>query len=410
MVRIHPPQPNMTYPKNFCIAPFLQLTTHPSGSCSPCPYLGGTTWPPSDNTITELWTNPGLEQLRQDFKDGKRNPICGRCWHEEDNGKESLRQRMFNPETETSKFRMFEEDSGIINQRMADDAYLSGPVILTIKNGNICNAKCRTCHPVDSSRWHSDAKKIYEATKYQYYNFAALDNKPDTNWSDAQLDEIVALCGHVRRLELFGGESAYNKQVRALLTRLVDAGLSKNLTLYLNTNGGVDITEEWPFLREFKNIEVMVSIDGINEQFDYIRHGVEYREMLKNVRSMQRYALKHRYDLSVRTICTVNILNVFYLPELKEALSKVVLKPPFLNLLVDPPHLFIKNMPDHVKQAVAEKLGQDPYYADIITIMQQSSDMDQWQSFLQITGVLDQVRKEDFRSTFKEFNSIITKV
>jgi hypothetical protein len=67
-------------------------------------------------------------------------------------------------------------------------------------------------------------------------------------------------------------------------------------------------------------------------------------------------------------------------------------------------------MPDHVKQAVAEKLGQDPYYADIITIMQQSSDMDQWQSFLQITGVLDQVRKEDFRSTFKEFNSIITKV
>jgi hypothetical protein len=76
-----------TLPKNFCVAPFIQCTTHPSTSFSPCPYLGGTVWEGAGDSILSQWQSSGIEQLRQDFIDNKQNSICNRCWHEEANNK-----------------------------------------------------------------------------------------------------------------------------------------------------------------------------------------------------------------------------------------------------------------------------------------------------------------------------------
>ena len=81
-------------PENFCVAPFIQCTTHPSTSFSPCPYLGGTTWKASGNSILEQWRSGEIEQLRQDFIDNVKSPVCNRCWREEENNKKSLRQRL----------------------------------------------------------------------------------------------------------------------------------------------------------------------------------------------------------------------------------------------------------------------------------------------------------------------------
>jgi len=160
----------MPFPKNFCIAPFVQHTTHPSGSFSPCPYLGGTTWAKKYDTILEQWQSPDLEQLRSDFLANKKTDTCSRCWHEEEHGKRSLRLRMFDPETKTSDYNYIQQDTFInkIETAISDGSYLSGPRVLTIKNGNICNAKCRSCHPGDSSRWIDDANKHADITGKKY--------------------------------------------------------------------------------------------------------------------------------------------------------------------------------------------------------------------------------------------------
>jgi MoaA/NifB/PqqE/SkfB family radical SAM enzyme len=395
----------MKLPTNFCIAPFIQHTTHPSGSCSPCPYLGGTTWPPTDANILHQWTDDRLEQLRQDFWDNKQNPICDRCWHEEDNGKRSLRQRFFDPVKETSGYDEF-KNFDVVYQRLEDKKYLTGPLILAIKNGNICNARCRSCHPVDSSRWFSDAKKIVEATGYQYYDFK-VRGKEETNWDDGQLDEIMQLSQNLVRLELFGGESAYNKQVRRLLERLVETGIAKNLTLYVNTNGGIDLVEEWPFMREFKTLEIKVSVDGIFDQFDYIRHGLDYENVKANIKKLHQYGKAHNLNLYISAICTVSTLNIFYLLEINKELKNVFNHPTYYNLLIEPEYLFIKNMPDSVKQAVNNKMGFNPWFANLLSVMNQAADLREWDRFLEVTRLLDRVRGEDFVRTFPEFAEII---
>jgi hypothetical protein len=101
---------------------------------------------------------------------------------------------------------------------------------------------------------------------------------------------------------------------------------------------------------------------------------------------------------------------VYYLPELKAAVEEILPLAPFWNLLVYPEYLFIKNMPDHVKSAVVKKLSLDPEFDDLISVIQQPSDLTQWQKFLRFTQGLDQIRNESFRSTFPEFAAIIDNV
>jgi len=391
----------MDLPQNFCVAPFIQHTTHPSGSCSPCPYLGGTTWPGDSSNILQQWTSTKLEQLRSDFLNNQQPAMCQRCWHEEANNKRSLRLRLFDPVNKTSDYQFATPE--LINQRISDQAYMSGPVVLTIKNGNICNAKCRVCHPNDSSRWVADADKLFEITKKRYYNLG----QEETNWTDSQLDEIVELSRNLVRLELFGGEPTYNKQVAVLLNRLVDEGLSKNITLYINTNGSVNIPKRLPMVAGFKDVELGVSLDGVGSHFNYIRHGADWDEVVSNIRQAQYFFTKHKIKYWIDSISTVSILNVYYLPELKQAVQEILPLAPYWNLLINPEHLFIKNMPDHVKQAVIEKLGDAEDFQELVSVMKQPADLAQWDNFLEVTAGLDQIRKENFDATFPEFAELI---
>ena len=386
------------------MAPFIQCTTHPSTSFSPCPYLGGTVWNHEQQNIISQWQSRDLQQLRQSFIDDKQSPICNRCWHEESNNKRSLRLRLFDPINHTSDYSFINgsEYAATLIQSVNNQSYLKGPEVLTIKNGNVCNAKCRVCHPHDSSRWAEDAEKLSLITGKKYYPIGVKEK----NWSDEQLDEILELSRNLKRLELFGGEPMYNKQVHRLLKRIVDQGDAKHIILYINTNGSVDIIDRIPFISEFAEIEIGVSIDGVGQHFNYIRHGLDYDTVKQNVINWRNYFEKAKIKYSIDSISTVNILNVYYLPELKAAVKEILPLAPFWNLLVEPNYLFIKNMPDKVKSAVIAKLSNDLEFEDLISVIQQPEDPEQWQRFLTFTAGLDQIRQESFDRTFPEFAAI----
>jgi MoaA/NifB/PqqE/SkfB family radical SAM enzyme len=394
-------------PQNFCVAPFLQLTTHPSRSFSPCPYLGGTTWDIKHNSIQSIWNGAELEDLRQQFIDNKKSKICDRCWNEEKNNKKSLRIRLHDPVNKTTDYSVISPELiDNLKDGLAEKKYLKGPNILTIKNGNICNFKCRVCHPNDSSKWVSDANKLHDRLVKQFYAVGVVE----ANWTDDQIDEIFDLSENLLRLELFGGEPLFNKKIIKLLQRLIDSGRSSNLILYINTNGSVDVTSQIPELYKFKEVEIGVSLDDIGPRFEYQRHGGNYDQVIKNVRIWKEYFHNHKVKHSIDAITTVNIYNVFYLPEIKDVFSKLLMLSPFWNLLVSPAHLNIANMPSHLKDIVISRLKDDPEFADLIAVIQQPADDIAWQDFLTITRELDDIRLENFANTFPELYNAITTV
>lgn len=393
-------------PKHFCVAPFVQITTHPSRSFSPCPYLGGTTWSKRYPSIAQSWNSEELEALRHDFLNNHQSPICGRCWDEESYGKRSLRLRLLDPETLQSDYKIL-QDSAVVEsmlESVKDGSYREGPRLLSIKNGNVCNAKCRTCHPGDSSRWIPDAKKLFEITQQ---DTTYKINVREVNWDEGQIEEIFALSKNLIRLELFGGEPTYNKKVIALLNRMVEAGTSNNISLYINTNGSVNIIDKIPGLHQFKEIDIGISIDGVGDQFEYIRHGVKYSQVVSNVQQWQQYFTQHNIPSTITSITTVDILNVYYLPEIKKAVVDLLGTEPFWNLLVDPDFLCVRTLPQKVKDIVMQHLEHDESFAEIVTLLKQPYAPRSWAQFLQMTNALDSIRGENFAKTFPEFYSII---
>jgi MoaA/NifB/PqqE/SkfB family radical SAM enzyme len=195
--------------------------------------------------------------------------------------------------------------------------------------------------------------------------------------------------------------------VLTILNRLVDSGASKNITLYINTNGSVNIPKRFPMISEFRDIELGVSLDGVGEHFNYIRHGAIYNEVLENITGAQEFFKKNNVKFWIDSISTVSVLNVYYLPELKQAVREILPLDPFWNLLIDPAHLDIKNMPEPIKQKVISKLGDADDFKELVSVMQQPADPGRWTQFLQITEQLDSLRNESFSKTFPEFYSII---
>jgi len=391
----------VTESNNFCVAPFLQITTHPSGSFSPCPYLGGTTWAPQYQTISESWNSPEIESLRADFLSNVKSTICNRCWDEEAHGKKSLRLRLWDPVNQTSDYPLL-QNPGVL-QDINSGEYRRGPKLLSIKNGNVCNAKCRSCHPGDSSRWIADAAKLAQQTGKSIYR---IDVK-EVNWTDLQIEEILVLSNHLSRLELFGGEPIYNKKVINLINQIVDSGNSLHIDLYINTNGSSDIVNRIPLLHRFRSVEIGVSIDGIGAHFEYTRHGVDYEKLVSNIKQWQTYFLQHKTPVTITSITTVSILNIFYLPQIKQQVKQLLGNDPFWNLLVDPDWLNIKHMPQALKSQVIKVLKDDSAFDEFVNLLTQPAEPAAWQQFLQITQTLDEIRKENFDHVFPEFAKLI---
>jgi len=385
-------------PHTFCLAPFTQLTTHPSGSFSPCPYLGGTTWQDASGDIESIWNSAQLNNLRQEFLAGGRPQVCNRCWNEENIGKQSLRLRLYNYDVFSDK-----ESLAATVESVQDQSYLQGPKILSIKNGNVCNAKCRTCHPEDSSPWIQDAGKLARLGQ----NFYKIGIK-EINWSDHQISQIRDMAPKLTRLELFGGESLFNKKILKLLNDIVDDGNSKNISLYINTNGSVDLLSKIPRIDQFRSIDLGVSIDGVAEHFGYIRHPLNYDQVIANVQRWQKYFVEHNIPHNIQSISTVNILNIFYLPELKQAIRENLGNLPFWNLLVEPVQLCISNLPWGIKEKVIDRIGHDPEFQDLVKFMKENSNNPaEWVNFLSLRNELDQIRGENFDKIFPEFADII---
>lgn len=389
-------------PENFCVAPFIQLTTHPTGSFSPCPYLGGTVWKKQYPNIIEQWRSEDLEQLRNDFVNNKQNPICNRCWHEEKHGKRSLRKRLYDPQSGNSDYEVINQNL-LIDQLvdgLTEKKYLADIKILTIKNGNLCNAKCRICHPGDSSRWAiEDTNKLKQITGKTFYSI----DQPERNWTDRQIEEIFSLTQNLSRLELFGGEPFYNKKVMALLNQMVDSGRAKNISLYVNTNGSVDFTQKNECLAYFREVEIGVSLDDLNDRFNYQRHGLNYDTVINNIRTWQKFFESHGTKYFIDSITTVSAFNIWHLPEIKKAVTQILPQAPYWNLLVNPDFLSVKNLPLEFKQEVVAKLNQDPAeFSDLINVIQQPQDTEAWAKFQTVTQGLDHIRKENIKLIFPE--------
>ena len=382
--------------KTSCIAPFINLTVDPINNTSPCPYLGGGSWNfANEPSFKSIWQSKKFEDLRQSHLAGEKNPICQRCWTEEAVGKLSARQRYLQDYSQQLEKNI---------QKIKDKTYMEGPSVLTMKNGNICNLQCRTCGPKDSYSWIPEAKthiqNFPEQADGTWFDSEAFKK----NWSKHQLQDFQNFNKNLIRVEHFGGEPLHNPKVVDHTQMLVDLGYAKNIVLYMNTNGThIPNDKLQKLFSHFKLVEFNLSIDGINNHFEYIRYPAKWEKLLQTIKWCNK-----QKNFTWGIVTTVSNLNIFYLNEILETFDQWNKTNVFLNILENPQYYTIKNLPQATKDIITKKYNGNTKLQSIVNFMNsEQQDEKHWNKFKFWTKQKDNYRNNNFQFTFPEFHSIL---
>ncbi|MDX1412707.1 MAG: twitch domain-containing radical SAM protein [Candidatus Promineifilaceae bacterium] len=346
---------------SFCILPWVHLFAGELGILRPCcmtlgerdlvnrnakgdPYV---VYHPAG--IEEAWNAPFFREIRRDMLNGRRPPVCNRCWRDENLGTRSYRQ---------DSNTIFSHYIAPAVAQTAEDGTAPTSLIHSadFRLGNFCNLRCRMCTPVSSKgligEWADfhdlsrDDERLVRLRELDWYS-------KDHFWST--FEQYIP---HIDVLHFAGGEPLIIPQMFDFLERVIAMGRAPEITLSYVTNLTVlpeRIFELWP---RFKEVKVVVSVDGYDEIDAYIRYPTNWQKLDRNMRLIDTETdrLKCQNLLTFNT--TVQVYNIFRLDELLEyaATSFRRFRPPNLSILSYPEYHSIQILPLEMKHQAADRL------------------------------------------------------
>jgi len=353
-----------------CYHPWVGLDINPQGQFRPCCKFSSSL----GNSLDEYLNNPKLKQLKYDFQIGKRPIECSRCWSD--------------------------EDAGLASKRTIDNEYifkgeepqLKDTKVLSLPFGNTCNLACRTCGSASSSRWAQEEKKLqnkFDITIYSHQQF--YKNKQF-------IDNIKKVSSELIDITFLGGESfvAGIPQQLEFLDYILTKDPTKISLTYI-TNTTVFPSEEfWSRWSKFKNINIQLSIDGIDSKFEYLRWPAKWKQCYDNIKQYQQR------DIQLSISHTVSVFNVYYLPEFFAWCKEQNLPVPYIGMVTNPPQYNIKNLPQQIKDKIQFKLnGQFETVINYMNRTKLDTNITEW------IKELDLMRSQNFAKTFPEIKDLI---
>jgi len=386
-----------TPPEHFCIAPFQSIRQNAYGRNSPCAFGAGE-WHHGNLTPIERWNSTELNQLRQEFIDGKKPSACQRCWDEEAAGKRSLRQRQYD---------YFPRD---YQDFIQTGHWQSGPKTAVFKTSNVCNLACRSCAGWDSNSYTKEGQYYADVynTQAEVQGKIVKHNRFIPLLQPKHMDfmQYKDIAANLEKIDFFGGEPLLNTTQLDLLEYLTEQGLSNKITLFYSTNCTNRPTERlkraWS---KFKRIELSLSIDGLGPQFEYLRYPGVWSEAEANIHHFLELKNTLGCDVYIMAGLTISAMNCYDIDPihtwLKETIGDV-----YNNMVQSPGYLAVHMLPEDVKTAIRAKIQHKETlgYLDIAT-----SNSVQFNEFITWMKRQDLYRKQSFEQTFPEYFELLRK-
>ena len=347
---------------SICMLPWVSIEASPVGTARPCclakdeiTKVDGTPYKLKESSLAKIYNSEYMQDLRQQFRRGEKPSTCNRCWKEEDAGIVSKRIN--------SRIRL-KEFYPIVDWKNDTPDQLW---FIDLKLGNICNLKCRICGSWSSSKWAKEeidyeSRKYKDVQGYDRKQHSAYTFLQEGTWpreSEVFWDNLKELLPNIKYFEFTGGEPFLIEEHFKLLRYAVEHGYSKRIDIHYNTNGTVyPSDEEVALWSKFRNVEIAVSIDNTEARFEYERYGAVWEEVKTNV--IKFNAMKTNL-IQTQVCMTVNIQNVYYLPELCDWVNTQQFDMVHFNMLHDPNVMCINRMTPAAQKLVIDRLTAYPF-------------------------------------------------
>jgi MoaA/NifB/PqqE/SkfB family radical SAM enzyme len=164
-----------------------------------------------------------------------------------------------------------------------------------------CNAACLSCNDSFSSTWAAQNKKFKIKSEHDY---------PDPQDPRKVVDQLFARYNfsHLKQLLFFGGEPMKAPTTELFLTRLVQEYNIADIELTFVTNASLPPPPAVSALfKQFRKVNMNLSLDGIGEQFEYLRYPLSWQRVVDNISYLRTLDV----DQFLVT-ATINPFNAYY--------------------------------------------------------------------------------------------------
>ena len=309
--------------KNFCAVPWTNFQLYTNGDVKTCSHGKIVYGNINENNIEKILQDEKMLKLKQDMLDDIPNINCVKC------------------QSRAIESEKFEYLKGHYNYLIKNEDVDYSDVtnfdlrFIDLHWSNICNLRCVMCHPGQSSLIAKDLDVVIPSITEE--NIQSIT------------DMVVKNQNNLKEIYLSGGEPFYIPHNIKLLTLLKNKKVPIGINTNMNWNNNNKMYE---ILKDFKNVQLTMSADAIENKFNYIRNGASWNKFIENIKMVKK---ETNFQLRVNTIFSVinantidQLIDYFY--------NNLDIKDITINILYIPIEIDSRNYPENKKQNIIDKL------------------------------------------------------
>jgi hypothetical protein len=397
----------------FCSRLFNHVYSDTNGRWRPCCSANQLNNGASIHTHTpmEYFMSDEMNGYREMSLRGEVPPPCIRCKDREDNG-------VLSPRQTSNKFECAKDLQTIVNNFLETGQLKLQGRVLDLKlriYGNYCNLKCFMCHPQNSSSRIVELKRM--SGQYNYDFLARFGDMPEgpsvekTSKFDEMLDEIENIVDHIRSVEIIGGEPFMMNSHYECLNRLIETGQSRHVEI-LYVSNLTKLKHQQHNFRDyigfFKRIKVSVSMDGIKDQAEWIRYGLNWEEFLNNLTILRTYD-----NVDIGLNFTSSLLSIMQVVETYDYFKQTqCIEMQLSNIVTTPDLLHPKHLPDDIKQSLIDKMenrSDKETFISLVNALKMERSEKSFQLALKYIKFLNDHRKTNIEELFPDLEPYFAK-
>jgi hypothetical protein len=293
------------------------------------------------------------------------------------------------------------------------DLWKKGPVSLDLKLGNLCNLMCAHCDPINSSQWvdlwadayseidNGASQKVGDLPRI---NFSKKSNGrfeiKETQWvQDIRWHEqFKKISRQLVHIYVTGGEPMLVPWHDEMLDYLIVEGLSQRIVLEYDSNFTAINDLLIQKFKNFKSVIMRVSIDGIEDTYEWIRWPGKWQKVQQNI-------LQNKSMIKEVTGCLMPY-NAWNLIDSEKWVILNNLKSTW-RFIMTPSHLNLRVFPKEMKKELIDiyRSFPTPECKKAANYLEQSfgeEDENEILKFIKWADFLSSNRKKDWKILFPD--------
>jgi organic radical activating enzyme len=304
---------------SFCVAKWKQVTLHlQNGHTHSCHHPGTHLVPLDEIRVnpTALHNTNFKKSQRKLMLEGVRPKECDYCWRAEDSGNK-YSDRIYKSADTTWAYNHVQD----IASKPWDDNV--DPSYVEVSFSSVCNFKCSYCSPNISSMWMEEierhgpyptSNKFNNLDWFKQNQQMPIPNNQDNPYVEAFWKWWPTMYSQLKQFRITGGEPLLSKNTFKVLDYIIE-NPNPSLTFSVNTNMNVPDELYNKFIEKLKiiqdnnmigHLQIFTSAEAHGKQAEYIRHGMNYEQWLKNIERM----INEVPRAAISIMSTYNILSI----------------------------------------------------------------------------------------------------